>query len=61
MPFDALTALLDAGHPLEFLTDAQRAVFADLSESEVELLNSIKSRLEQVDDGDVEGHELKVL
>ncbi|MFG1948318.1 aroma-sacti cluster domain-containing protein [Nonomuraea sp. NPDC048826] len=61
MSFDALTALLEAGHPLEFLTDAQRAVFAGLSESEVELLNSIKARLEEADDDDVEGHELKVL
>lgn len=61
MPFDALASLLEAGHPMEFLTDAQRAVFANLSESEVSLLNAIKSRLDEADDGDVEGHELKVL
>ncbi|MEV0581334.1 aroma-sacti cluster domain-containing protein [Nonomuraea sp. NPDC050310] len=61
MSFDALTALLEAGHPLEFLTDGQRAVFAGLSESEVEVLNSIKAKLEEADDADVEGHEVKVL
>lgn len=61
MSFDALTALQAAGHPLEFLTDGQRAVFAGLSEPEVDLLNSIKSRLEEADDTDVEGHEVKVL
>ncbi|MEZ0075444.1 aroma-sacti cluster domain-containing protein [Planotetraspora sp. GP83] len=61
MSFDALAALQEAGHPLEFLTDGQRAVFAGLSESEVELLNSIKSRLEEADDSDLEGHSVKVL
>ncbi|MFI6484532.1 aroma-sacti cluster domain-containing protein [Nonomuraea sp. NPDC050663] len=61
MPFDALTALLEAGHPLEFLTDGQRAVFAALSEPEVEMLNSIKAKLEEADDTDVEGHEVKVV
>ncbi|GAA4049518.1 aroma-sacti cluster domain-containing protein [Nonomuraea soli] len=61
MPFDALTALREAGHPLEFLTDGQRAVFASLSEPEVEVLNSIKAKLEEADDTDVEGHEVKVV
>jgi hypothetical protein len=59
--FDALSALQAAGHPVEFLTEGQRAVFAGLTPPEVDLLNSIKARLDAAEDADVEGHELKVL
>lgn len=61
MAFDALSALQAAGHPVEFLTEGQRAVFAGLSPAEVDLLNSIKAKLDAADDVDVEGHELKLL
>lgn len=60
MSFDALSALRAGGHPIDFLTDGQRAVFAELSEAEVNLLNSIKDRLDAAADADVEGHEVKV-
>ena len=61
VPFDALSALHAAGHPVEFLTEGQRAVFADLSPTEVDVLNSIKAKLDAAEDADVEGHELKLL
>ncbi|BCB82899.1 aroma-sacti cluster domain-containing protein [Phytohabitans suffuscus] len=60
MSFDALSALREMGHPIDFLTDRQRAVFASLSEHEVAVLNSLKRRLDAADDQDVEGHEVKV-
>jgi hypothetical protein len=60
MPFDALSALRTAGHPIDFLTEGQRSVFANLSESDVEVLNSLKHRLDLVADAEVEGHEVKV-
>ncbi|MEO3813309.1 aroma-sacti cluster domain-containing protein [Sphaerisporangium sp. B11E5] len=59
-PFDALTLLRDAGHPIELLSERQRQVFAELSPPEVELLNSIKTRLDAVA-GEVEGQELKLV
>lgn len=58
--FDALAALRDAGHPVDLLDERQRMVFAGLSRDEVELLNSIKSRLDAVA-GEVEGHDLKLV
>lgn len=56
-----MSALQAAGHPVEFLTAGQRTVLAGLSRAEVDLLNSIKTRLEAAEDADVEGHELKIL
>lgn len=61
MSFDALSALREAGQPVDLLSDAQRSVFASLSQAEVAVLNSLKERLDAVSDGDVEGHELKVI
>ncbi|MEU6714140.1 aroma-sacti cluster domain-containing protein [Nonomuraea sp. NPDC046802] len=59
MSFDALDALRSMGHPIDLLSDAQRAVFATLTESEVSVLNSIKARLDTVAP-EVEGHEVKI-
>ncbi|MFC4530899.1 aroma-sacti cluster domain-containing protein [Sphaerisporangium dianthi] len=59
-PFDALTILREAGHPIDLLSERQRQVFAELSRPEVDLLNSIKTRLDAVA-GEVEGHELKLV
>lgn len=61
MPFDALAALRAAGNPVDQLSEAQREVFASLTEEEVEVLNSIKRRLDAVDDEDVSGHAIKML
>lgn len=47
---------------MDQLSEAQRAVFASLTEAEVEVLNSIKRRLDEVEDNtDVTGHVLKVV
>jgi hypothetical protein len=56
MPFDALTALREAGSPVDLLTDAQRAVLATLTEEEVAVLNSVKRRLDGAGGAEVEGH-----
>ncbi|WP_049570331.1 aroma-sacti cluster domain-containing protein [Nonomuraea sp. SBT364] len=58
--FDALTLLRAAGHPIDLLDERQRRVFAELSEPEVTLLNSIKKRLDDAA-GEVEGQELKLV
>jgi hypothetical protein len=56
MTFDALAALREAGNPVDLLSAEQRAVFAQLTEEEVAILNSVKRRLDAVSDPDVEGH-----
>ena len=56
MTFDALTALREAGSPVDLLTDAQRAVLATLTEEEVAVLNSVKRRLDGASDAEVEVH-----
>ena len=56
MAFDALTALRDAGNPVDLLTDQERAVIARLSETEVSVLISVKERLDAASDSEVEGH-----
>lgn len=56
MAFDALTTLRDAGNPVDLLTSGQREILAQLTESEVAVLNSVKKRLDAVSDSDVEGH-----
>ncbi|MCW2876903.1 MAG: hypothetical protein JWQ95_1003 [Sphaerisporangium sp.] len=58
--FDALAKLRAAGHPIDLLDERQRRVFAELSETEVALLNSIKKRLDDAA-GEVEGQELKLV
>jgi hypothetical protein len=59
MAFDALTALREAGNPVDQLSKAQQEVFASLTEEEVEVLNSIKRRLDAIDE-DVDAHSMKV-
>jgi hypothetical protein len=54
--FDALMALRRAGNPVDLLTAAQQEILAELTESEVVVLNSVKERLDAVADNDVEGH-----
>jgi DNA-binding CsgD family transcriptional regulator len=61
MAFDALAALRAAGNPIDVLTNEQKQVFASLSEEEVAVLNSIKRRLDLLEDPEVEGHDLKVI
>jgi hypothetical protein len=61
MAFDALEALREAGNPVDQLSQGQRGVFASLTEEEVEVLNSIKRRLDEVEDGDVIAHDTKIL
>jgi hypothetical protein len=62
LSFDALTALREAGHPVDFISPGQREVFASLTEDEVGVINSLKSRLDALneDDGEVEAQELKI-
>lgn len=56
MPFDALAALRAAGNPVDSLSQAEREVFASLSEAEVGVLNSIKRRLDAIEEEDVTAH-----
>ncbi|WP_217369252.1 aroma-sacti cluster domain-containing protein [Nonomuraea antri] len=60
MPFDALAALRGTGHPVDLLSDAQQAVFATLTEPEVEVLNRLKARLDAVAP-EAEGHGVKIV
>ncbi|MEI5097514.1 hypothetical protein RB200_01185 [Streptomyces sp. PmtG] len=50
MSFDALKELTAAGHDFKGANPQQLAAIAALSEEEVTLLNSIKSRLNAADD-----------
>ncbi|MFI0944084.1 aroma-sacti cluster domain-containing protein [Streptomyces sp. NPDC021020] len=56
MDFDPLASLRQAGNPVDLLSDAQRDVLAQLTEDEVAVLNSVKTRLDAVADAEVEGH-----
>lgn len=56
MSFDALAALRAAGNPVDSLSRAQMEVFASLTEAEVEVLNSIKRRLDALEEEDVTAH-----
>ncbi|MBT2226697.1 MULTISPECIES: aroma-sacti cluster domain-containing protein [unclassified Nonomuraea] len=58
--FDALATLRAAGHPIDLLDERQRRVFAELTATEVAVLNSIKKRLDD-HAGEVEGQELKLV
>ncbi len=60
MVFDSLGALREAGNPVDLLTKDQQEVFASLTEEEVTLLNSIKRRLDAVEDDEVTAHIVKV-
>lgn len=56
MTFDALSALREAGSPVDLLSDEQRTVLGQLSEAEVTVLISVQERLKAVSGSDVEGH-----
>ncbi|ASW53574.1 hypothetical protein CIK06_04300 [Plantactinospora sp. KBS50] len=60
MSFDAITALSDAGQPVELLTVRQREALATLTEQEVAVLVDVQRRLHDASP-DVEGQELKLL
>jgi hypothetical protein len=57
MPFDALAALRAAGTPVDLLSAEQQEVFASLTEDEVAVLNSIKRRLDLIEEPEVQGHD----
>jgi hypothetical protein len=61
MAFDALAALRAGGNPVDLLSKEQREVFASLTEEEVAVLNSVKRRLDALEDPDVEGHDIKTI
>ena len=61
MAFDALAALRAAGNPIDLLSSEQRDVFASLTEEEVAVLNSIRRRLDALEDPEVEGHDIKTI
>ncbi len=62
MSFDPLLALQEAGNPVDLLSAAQQEVFAQLSPEEVAVLNSIKKRLDDLPESEVEGQgEIKLL
>ena len=60
MAFDALEALRQAGNPVDLVTPEQREVLAQLTETEVAVLNSVKKRLDTVSGGEVEAHDLTI-
>ena len=60
MSFDAITALREAGQPVDLLTHDQRQVLSALTEHEVEVLVSVQQRLRAAQP-EVEGQELKLL
>lgn len=60
MAFDALATLREAGNPVDLLTAEQREVLASLTQQEVAVLNSVKTRLDAVSDGEVEGHSFSI-
>ena len=57
---DPLTQLRAAGCPIDQLSSAQRAVLAELSEPEADVLASVYRRLADAD-GEVVAHDLKLL
>jgi hypothetical protein len=60
--FDALMELRRGGNPVDLLTAAQREVLAQLTPTEVSVLNSVRDRLEAASAPDVEGHStLKII
>jgi hypothetical protein len=62
--FDPLTALREAGLPVDQLSTAQRDVLAALTEEETAVLASVQRRLaraEAASDAEVWAHDLKLL
>jgi DNA-binding CsgD family transcriptional regulator len=61
-PFDSLEVLRNGGHPVDSLSDSQRAVLASLDPHDVRVLNSIKERLDAVsEDAEVEAQGVRLL
>ncbi len=58
--FDSLSALREAGFPVDQLSEAQREVLASLSEEETSVLRVVQQRLLEAA-GDVVAHDLKML
>jgi hypothetical protein len=58
--YDPLTALRDAGCPVDQLSLSQREVLSSLTESETAVLVSVQHRLREVE-SEVEAHDLKML
>lgn len=62
--FDPLTALREAGLPVDQLSTAQREVLAHLTEEEAAVIVAVQHRLNQADSGadaEVWAHDLKLL
>ncbi|WP_330294649.1 aroma-sacti cluster domain-containing protein [Streptomyces sp. NBC_00503] len=62
--FDPLTALREAGLPVDQLSTAQREVLAHLTEEEAAVIVAVQHRLNQADSGadaEVWAHDLKML
>jgi len=57
---DPITALRDAGFPVDQLSDAQRDVLAALTEQETTVLAGVHLRLREAED-DVVAHDMKLL
>jgi hypothetical protein len=55
MAFDAISALRDAGTPVDQLTDAQRGALSTLTPAEVGVITDVQNRIADAAD-DVEGH-----
>ena len=58
MSFDPLKAMLEAGIPVDQVSDSQRSVLASLSQDETETLISVQKRVDAAGASDVEGHGL---
>ena len=58
--YDPVTALREAGFPIDALSAAQRDVLADLTEQETDVLVSVQNRLLRADP-EVVAHEVKML
>ncbi|MGH3156934.1 MAG: aroma-sacti cluster domain-containing protein [Streptosporangiaceae bacterium] len=56
MTFDALSALREAGNPVDLLSAEQQAILGQLTEAEVAVLNTVKARLDAASGDEVEGH-----
>ena len=54
MAYDAISALRDAGTPVDQLTDAQRGALSTLTPAEVGVITDVQSRMASVTE-DVEG------
>jgi hypothetical protein len=60
MAFDPMQRLAEAGTPVDLLTDEQRAVVSQLTAHEVDVLTSVKARLESAGGGEVEGQDVNI-